>query len=320
MKRNTTNIILAFLFALSCIAAFYIVLNNRIRRHAYARTPISKIFHRKSSRENSIAVISISGPIFMGQRSRVLSGTGSPRQIIKKLKLYGSRDDVKAIILRINSPGGSVASVQEIYEEIIRTKKKNKVIVASFGDVSASGGYYIAAAADKIVANPGTITGSIGVIMQSGNFQELFKKIGVKFEIIKSGKFKDSGSPHRALTPEERRIFQQLIDDAYDQFIVAIMEGRGMSRQAILKLATGRVFTGRQALKVGLIDALGGLQRSIEIAAELAGITGEPHIIDEVDPWLQVLSLIDNMLPDFSFPLSRALIENGSFRLDYLME
>ena len=175
-------VLLLFLYLAGAVS---IVQKTRTKKKT---TPISfsGVFKKKSSKQNSIGVVYISGPIYHGQKTSLFSGSGNPEFIIRKLRRLRKREDVKAILLRINSPVGSVASVQEIYNEILSIRKVKKIVVASMADVAASGGYYIAAAADKIVANPGTITGSIGVIMQMGNFKELFKKIGVKLEIIKS--------------------------------------------------------------------------------------------------------------------------------------
>lgn len=318
MKKNIMQVALILLFLLSIIGAVYVVLTNKIVKSTPGAS-LTKIFKKKLSLPNAIGVVNISGPIYMGQRRRVIGGLGNPEHIIKKLRKFKKNPDIKAILLRINSPGGSVASVQEIFNEIMAIRKSGKIVVASMADVAASGGYYIAAAADKIVANPGTITGSIGVIMETGNFQELFKKIGVKLVVIKSGKHKDSGSPHRPLTAEERKIFQSLIDDAYQQFIEAIIEGRKMDKEKLLRLATGRVFTGSQALKAGLIDALGGKVEAIKLAARLADIKGEPRIVDDSEPWAQFLSMIENLFPAAAFPYAD-ILNTRRIRLDYILE
>lgn len=318
MKQKIIQNLLVLLFVLSIAGAVYIVLNNRIPKKT---TPISfsGVFKKKSSKQNGIGVVYISGPIYHGQKTSFFGGSGNPEIIIRKLRSFKKREEIKAILLRINSPGGSVASVQEIYNEILAIRKDKKIVVASMGDVAASGGYYIAAAADKIVANPGTITGSIGVIMQMGNFQELFKKIGVKLEIIKSGKYKDSGSPHRSLSAEERKIFQDVINDAYNQFVKAIEAGRTMKNEKVVSLATGRIFTGNQAFKNGLIDQLGGKKEAINLAASLAGIEGEPQIIDDTDSWMRFFTMIENMIP--SFPLSYSdILNQRRIRLDYILE
>src|SRR6185436_16569611 len=157
----------------------------------------------------------------------------------------------------INSPGGSVGAVQEVYDEILRLKKSGKKVVVSMGDVAASGGYYVACAADKIYANPGTLTGSIGVIFETGNVQSLLKKIGVKVQPIKSAEHKDIGSPFKTMSVQERQILQSIIDDAYGQFVRAIVDGRQMQKEKVLRLADGRIYSGAQAKSEGLVDELG---------------------------------------------------------------
>ncbi len=202
-----------------------------------------------------------------------------PHPIVRQIRLYRKDDSVLGMVLRINSPGGGVSAAQEIYEELRRFKERGKKLVASMGSLAASGGYYIACAADSIVANPGSITGSIGVIYESPNAQELLRKIGLSFEVVKSGKHKDIGSPSRPLTPEERRILQSVIDDAYDQFVKAVCEGRKLEEGEVRKIADGRIFTGNQAQKLGLVDCLGDYQDAILMAARMSGIRGEPKTI-----------------------------------------
>ncbi len=220
-------------------------------------------------------------------------------------------------MLRINSPGGSVAATQEIVQEIRKLRKNNKVVVASMGDVAASGGYYIASQADSIVADPGTLTGSIGVIMQIANVQDLFKKIGVKTETIKSGKFKDIGSPFRELSVQERDIFQNLINDAYDQFVTAVAEGRKMDRAKVLEVADGRIFTGTQAKAAGLIDEYGNLQEAILLAASKAGITGKPNVVYDSDSFERFLKLFSE---SSELKFMSEMIALKKVRLDYMLE
>lgn len=198
--------------------------------------------------------------------------------IIDKIIKFRKSTRVKAIVLRINSPGGMVAPSQEIYQEIKKACKEKKVIV-SMGSIAASGGYYIACTADKIVANPGTLVGSIGVILQIENIEGLLKKIGLRRKVVKSGKYKDIGSITRSMTEEEEAILQVFSDDIYNQFVDAVAEGRGMKREEVLKIADGRIFTGAQAIGLGLVDRLGNLQDAISIAGEMVGIEGEPKVI-----------------------------------------
>jgi protease-4 len=198
--------------------------------------------------------------------------------IIEELQQYVDDKDVKAIILRIDSPGGGVGPSQEIYREVMKIRPKKKV-VTSMGSVAASGGYYIASASDLIVANPGTITGSIGVIMQFSNFEELLKKIGIKGVVLKSGEHKDIGSPFREMTPEEKKIMQEVLDNVHQQFIQAVADGRKLDRTKVAEIADGRILTGEQAKNLGLVDQMGNLQDTIEITAKMVGILGKPNVI-----------------------------------------
>jgi len=217
----------------------------------------------------------------LGEKVALVHVTGviiDSSDVIKELKDHAKDSSVKAIIIRVNSPGGAVAPSQEIYTEILKIKEKKKVIV-SMGAIAASGGYYIAAPADRIVANAGTLTGSIGVIMELPNVSGLMDKIGIETQVIKSGKHKDIASVFKTLTPEEKKILQTVLDDVHDQFIKAVSDSRGMTFEEIKKLADGRIFTGRMAKEIGLIDELGGLEDAIMLAGELAGIEGEPEVV-----------------------------------------
>src|SRR4030043_386207 len=198
--------------------------------------------------------------------------------IIEEINQYQEDEGVKAIILRIDSPGGGVGPSQEIHREISKVKSKKKAI-ASLGSVAASGGYYIACATDLIVANPGTITGSIGVLMEFTNLEELFKKIGIKGVVLKSGEHKDIGSPLREMTPEEKKIVQGVIDNVHQQFIQAVAEGRKMDREKVMQIANGRIFTGEQAKQLGLVDRMGNLQDAIDVVAKMVGIEGKPNVL-----------------------------------------
>ncbi|MEA1935474.1 MAG: signal peptide peptidase SppA [Thermodesulfobacteriota bacterium] len=198
--------------------------------------------------------------------------------VVDQLVKYGKDDSIKAVVLRIDSPGGGVVSSQEIYEAVLSLKKKKKV-VASMGSVAASGGYYVACAADKIVANPGTITGNIGVVVHFSNVEELLKKIGLKSSVVKSGRYKDIGSPLREMTADEKRLIQEVIDDIYDQFLEAVSSNRKIPKGKVAGIADGRIFTGRQALKMGLVDFLGDKEHAINLAAKLSGIKGKPDVV-----------------------------------------
>lgn len=200
------------------------------------------------------------------------------KPIIDQLIKFKKNRSIKGIILRIDSPGGGVGPAQEIYEEVGKIKKEKKV-VASIESVGASGGYYIACATDKIVANPGTITGSIGVIIEFVNVEELLHKIGLKSTVVKSGRHKDIMSPTREPTEEDKKILQEVIDNIHNQFIDAVAKGRNIDREKVVEIADGRIFSGQQARDLGLIDLLGNFQDAVSLTAKMVGIKGEPAII-----------------------------------------
>lgn len=199
--------------------------------------------------------------------------------IVRELGEHRENPSVRAVVIRVNSPGGVVAPTQEIYSAIQRLRKSGKPVVASLGSVAASGGYYVATAADRIYANPGTLTGSIGVIMQVANVEGLLKKVGVDFVVVKAGQYKDLGNFARAMTPEERRILQALLDDVYNQFVDAVARGRKLDKATVEGFADGRIVSGQQAKQLKMIDALGGLDEAIEGAAMLAGLPPRPRLI-----------------------------------------
>ena len=202
------------------------------------------------------------------------------RAILDQLKRYEDSNSVKAILLNIDSPGGGVAVSQEIYTEIRRLRdKKDKIVVAYLSSTGASGAYYVACAANKIVANPGTIVGSIGVIAEWVNFADLMEWAKLKDVVFKTGEFKDTGSPSRALTENEKKYFQGLIDDMYVQFLEAVASGRKLDLQEVRSLADGRVFTGRDAKGRKLVDEIGNFQDAVDLTAKLAGISGKPRLI-----------------------------------------
>jgi protease IV len=221
------------------------------------------------STEDRIALVRIEGVILDSQTT------------VGDLKRFGDNPSIKAIVLRIDSPGGGVVPSQEIYDAVQRVRNKsNKAVIASMGTVAASGGYYIAAATDRILANPGTLTGSIGVIMEMANIEGLLKKIGVEGVVIKSGRYKDVGSPLRKMSDEEQALLQSVMDDVHKQFIEAVAAGRSLEVADVKALADGRIFTGRQAKDAKLVDELGNLEDAIQLAAEIAGIEGEPKVVE----------------------------------------
>jgi len=255
------------------------------------------------SGEDRIALIRIEGVILDAQET------------LGELKKFSENPSVKAIVLRIDSPGGGVVPSQEIYDAVRRVRtKSNKAVIASMGSVAASGGYYIAAATDRIVANPGTLTGSIGVIMEMANVEGLLQKIGVEGVVVKSGKYKDVGSPLRKMSDEERGLLQTVMDDVHKQFIEAVAEGRSLEVPEVQALADGRIFTGRQAKAAKLVDELGNLEDAIQLAADVVGIEGEPKVIEQrrrfsIRELLE--SRLSSVLPKFDF--------HSGVNLKYLM-
>ena len=215
----------------------------------------------------------------LGKRIAIVELKGEiqdSRDMVDELDDYGEDNSIRAVVLRIDSPGGGVAASQEIYEAVRRLRARKKPVVVSMGTFCASGGYYVACAADTLVANPGTITASIGVIMEIPTAAELMKKLGVKWEIIRSGRAKGAGVTWKDMTEDERASLQGLIDDSYGQFVDAVAAERGMERREVLAVADGRALTGQQALRVGLVDKLGDLKAAIDVAAGMAGIEGKP--------------------------------------------
>lgn len=257
------------------------------------------VLYRNIPLSQKVALIRIEGPIV------------DSKNVVDEIKSYAKDFSIKAIILRVDSPGGGVAASQEIYEEV-RKAGAQKIIVVSMGSVAASGGYYISAPADRIVANPGTLTGSIGVIMEIPNLEGLMNKIGVKTEVIKSGRHKDIASAFRKMGKEERAILQGVLDDVHKQFIKAVADGREIPYEKVEKLADGRIFTGRQALELGLVDELGTLEDSITITAELAGIEGEPMVVSKKERF----SVFDMLKGKFPKELTELF---PSVRVKYLL-
>ena len=241
------------------------------------------LFQKNIPLGNRLALIRIEGPII------------DAKDAIDEIKEYTGDKSIKAIVLRVDSPGGAVAPSQEIYEEVKKAVAKKKVVV-SMGSVAASGGYYISAPATKIIANPGTLTGSIGVIMEIPNIEKLMDKIGIRTEVIKSGRHKDIASAFRSMGKEEREILQGVMDNVHEQFIRAVSEGRKMKVEELRKIADGRIFTGEQAKTYGLVDELGTLEDAIKIAADLAGMKEEPEVVSKKDK-LSVFDILRNTFP-----------------------
>jgi protease IV len=233
--------------------------------------------------------------------------------VVSQLLEFKKDRSVKAIILRVNSPGGGVAPSQEIYSEIRKTRESKKII-ASMGSVAASGGYYVASAADKIVASPGTLTGSIGVLIEFVRLQELMEKIGVDVEVLKSGEFKDIGSPHRKLTEKDKEMIQSLVLDIQSQFVEAVAQSRDLPMEKVREIADGRIFSGSQGLELGLVDQLGNFQDAVDLAKTMAGIKGEATL---VYPKRRKVRLWDMLAEDASRAFYRALREALGMQIEY---
>jgi protease-4 len=221
-----------------------------------------------------VAIVEVEGLIGTGA-----AGGVDTDALVRQLGEYRDNPSVAAVVLRINSPGGVVAPTQEIFSAVERVRAAGKPVIASMGSVAASGGYYVAVAANRIYASPGTLTGSIGVVMQLANVEGLLKKVGVDYVVVKSGSFKDIGNIARPLKPEERQVLQALLDDVYGQFVKAVAERRGLDEKTVRAFADGRVYSGQQARALKMVDEMGGLEDAVEAAAKLAGIPGRPKLI-----------------------------------------
>lgn len=262
--------------------------------------------YKKVPLGDKIALVRIEGAIL------------SSKHAIEEITGHVKDASIKAIVLRVDSPGGAVAPSQEIYEEVKKAVEKKKVIV-SMGSVAASGGYYISAPASLIIANPGTLTGSIGVIMELPNLEGLMNKVGVKTEVIKSGSHKDMASMFRGIGKEERVILQEVLDDVHEQFITAVAEGRKLPQAEVKKLADGRIFTGRKAVELKLVDELGNLEDAINAAAKLAGIIGEPEVVSKKDKF-SIIDLLSGKMPrEFAelFPVVKELFP--TMKIKYML-
>jgi protease-4 len=242
-------------------------------------TVISRMDGNPLAKGDKVAVIPVKGMI------------SDSEPVIEQLKRFGKDESVKAIVLRIESPGGGVGPSQEIYEEVKKVGTK-KPVLTSMGALAASGGYYIACATQKVFANPGTMTGSIGVLMPFMNVRELAEKIGLRGMTVKSGEYKDIGSPLRDMTPSERALLQGVVDNVHMQFVNAVAEGRNLPREDVLRIADGRIFTGEQAKALGLVDALGNLEDAVAEAGKMGKIPGEPRVVTPPKKKISILELL----------------------------
>lgn len=246
----------------------------------------------------AIGIVRVEGVIVGGRSGSFLDATSAAEDIVGQLRRARKDPAIKAVVIRLNSPGGSAPASLEIGEEVARVREAGKVVVASMGDTAASGAYWIAAKSNAIVANPATLTGSIGVIIQTQRLMGLYDKLGIDTETYKSGPFKDMGSPARPPTHEERAIFQGIVDEMYRQFVDVVASGRGMSFERVRQLADGRVYTGRQAHEVGLVDRLGDFEDAVRLAADMAGIKGEPELVEmsTPSPWEELFGGLSSSL------------------------
>jgi protease-4 len=256
------------------------------------------IFIGLSMRGESFAVRPWGGEVALVDVKGVIT---SSEDVVRQIKKYQEKGSVKALVVRLDTPGGGVAASQEIYDQLLKFKDEGKPLVVSMGSVAASGGYYVACAADSIVANPGSVIGSIGVIISFPVLRELMDKVGVSMEVVKSGDLKDVGNYAREMTPEDRQMLQALIDDAHEQFVGAIVDSRGLDPDSVWQIADGSVFTGRRGLELGLVDKLGTLEDAISMAGEMADLGSDPQVIKEWPrrrPWWDVAMRIMGLDPE----------------------
>jgi len=252
---------------------------------------------------SAIGVIEING-VISGESGGGLmsSSSANSMDIMEAIRQAREREDIKVVVLRIDSPGGSAVASQEISLELDRLREEGKKVITSMGDTCASGGYWIACSSDYIMANGATLTGSIGVIMQLSNLEGLYEKLGIREEVIKSGKHKDMGSATRDLTQEERRLLEDIVGDSYDQFLDQVQKGRAgkISQEKLLEVADGRIISGRQALELGLVDGIGNYYDALALARETAGLPEDSpvEVLNGTDFWkslgLNVLSELVN--------------------------
>jgi protease-4 len=256
----------------------------------------------------------------LGERVAIVDVHGvikSSEEVTRQLRKYAEDSSIPAVVVHVDSPGGGAAASQEIYEEINKVREAGKKVVVSMGSVAASGGYYISCAADTIVADPATLTGSIGVIFQFPIAEQLMKKIGIRYEVVKRGEVKDIGSIDRAMTERERESLQSVVDDTYEQFVGAVIEGRGLEREKVLKIADGSVYTGKQAQELGLVDEMGNLYDAIKIAGEMVGMKEYPQTVKERERKISWFDLLSGKMNDL---LGLGQSENAMPRLEYIFK
>ena len=307
MKKYVDYLILV-LFFISVVMGLIIIFRSSMEKESSSQKYI----------KDKIAVVELVGEIYFRDSTSSFIKKDVEYYVTKLTNLF-KRKDVKGIVLKINSPGGSVAAVQRLYHQIIKLKSQyNKPVVCYVSELCASGGYYVASACDKIISCEGGVIGSVGVILQVGNISGLLKKIGVNIEVIKSSKYKDVGSMFREMSPEERQMFESLVNTAYEQFISAIIEGRKLSREEVMKFADGRVFIAPQAVELKMIDGIGDEEDAIEEVKKLAKIKGSVEILKEKP---SLLDFFQQVTSETKFNFQQYNFGNiKKFRFEYIFE
>jgi protease-4 len=307
VKKYVDYLILV-LFFISVVMGLIIIFRSSMEKESSSQKYI----------KDKIAVVELVGEIYFRDSTSSFIKKDVEYYVTKLTNLF-KRKDVKGIVLKINSPGGSVAAVQRLYHQIIKLKSQyNKPVVCYVSELCASGGYYVASACDKIVSCEGGVIGSVGVLLQVGNISGLLKKIGVNIEVIKSSKYKDVGSMFREMLPEERQMFESLVNTAYEQFISAIIEGRKLSREEVMKFADGRVFIAPQAVELKMIDGIGDEEDAIEEVKKLAKIKGSVEILKEKP---SLLDFFQQVTSETKFNFQQYNFANiKKFRFEYIFE
>jgi len=319
MRVKYISFLILALCLLSVVVGLLNVNKGKYLKKACPASSKNAFLGKFSAGGNKIALITLQGAISNETASNFLGDSKSADSVLKAIKKASADKTVKGVLFRINSPGGTVAMSQEIYSSVMKLREKKPVVV-SMADIAASGGYYVACAADRIYANPGTLTGSIGVILETVNVKGLLTdKLGIKSEVIKSGKFKDTGSPYRPLRDDERELLNNLVLNAYGQFVDAITQGRinrkdnykiekiDLNKENLEKYADGRIFSGEQALEYGFVDKLGGLAQATEDIKKMANEPEKTPVVDYTkstgigDFWFNISesnsSKLENLLP-----------------------
>ncbi len=284
-EKKITEVVFFILLLASLIACVYLVLHSNIQKSTI-------IENLALSKKPSIGVVEVFGQVYSPHEENSIVSSSNFQEILNTIKSFREEEKVKAVIIRINSPGGTVGAVQEICQEIRRLKESGKPVVASILDIAASGGYYIASECNEIVSNRGSMIGSIGVIFMTSDFSELLEKIGVNIETVKSGPYKDVGSFHRPLSHKEKKFLKELIDDAYDQFVEVVAKGRKMPLEKVRKFAQGQLYTGRKAKKLALVDTLGDINVAKSRAEKLAGIKDSVLVKEPRVRWKKILNIL----------------------------